>query len=714
MPDAKDDDKKPAARDARSDDEKKPAAKSDTLSGTLAFTQNTIDIGSAPTTPPSKSTAVADAALTAVSKEERAQTTWDSKGPIWITDSPIKKPKKKSKPLTDLTKNINSYLRRAMSDVILNNTTGVFVYLVSKRPAPSEVEIAELIDKKIPLQCAPPVIFSPLQSFDCIYRSDLMESVAQLPMKPTKGGKHTPKMCNRQLEEKKMNLRCYVCWLNTAVPGSNKTNNKAEVKCMQAFYRKQFQPVQAVELASIEKSVLCNETLYIVSYANDLTKHIVAAVTYYTCPGGTYINWFAVSQEKRTNIVYGSAASNHNWRQIGMASFLLRLLQTLSAVKGWSSNIYLQANQDEDAFSYYLHRGFTKSVTNDFAKELPEAFQPALKASESRTKPTRATGYIHFVSTEEQENEIKPLDKEQRAKRRTGFLHLLRLDKHVRLSSSCIDLLDTSEDEHHRPVLHFMPPSQISEFMKFPFTILGQKIDNATEDFKIFGQPRFRFQNPNDMLCQILPSRDKHRSPEQRLQALRSVIVSTVTYTNLKEDTSKIYLNDELMNLFGAWMLRDTQSNLASHCEIVNTQIADLVWEVQARTSFDDNMRMPMQHIDRYLRANPELLTKRTIFFSRCITPFHWWGWLALNPWKQLLDAYDELDAVETKKQLPKTEAYLHGLLCSSPGYTYDDAAPLIWLLNLAAAYRDMRLSTFLRWMRNVFGFWELKVHLET
>ena len=97
-------------------------------------------------------------------------------------------------------------------------------------------------------------------------------------------------------------------------------------------------------------------------------------------------------------------------------------------------------------------------------------------------------------------------------------------------------------------------------------------------------------------------------------------------------------------------MLRDDESNLAASCEIVETLIASSVESFykyfsdpeHSRAPDSFNMHQAMRQIHHYLIAKPDLLMKRTIFFIRNRRHDHWWGWLALNPWKQLLDAYDE------------------------------------------------------------------------
>ena len=121
------------------------------------------------------------------------------------------------------------------------------------------------------------------------------------------------------------------------------------------------------DIISINKSFDRSQAMYIVGYENDGKKsHVVAAVLYVLSKDGAYINWFAVSPTNFDNERFGKLANNKPFRCMGLASFLLKMVQMQLIAKGWCEDLYLQANMSSHAATYYENRGFVKTPENDY------------------------------------------------------------------------------------------------------------------------------------------------------------------------------------------------------------------------------------------------------------------------------------------------------------------------------------------------------------
>ena len=71
---------------------------------------------------------------------------------------------------------------------------------------------------------------------------------------------------------------------------------------------------------------------------------------------------------------------------------MLQLVQMRSEILGWSTNIFLQANQNSPAVNFYTKLGFVKMKSNNVS-ELPITWAPYINNS-------NAPMYIKFVTDE--------------------------------------------------------------------------------------------------------------------------------------------------------------------------------------------------------------------------------------------------------------------------------------------------------------------------
>src|SRR5687768_12145604 len=87
---------------------------------------------------------------------------------------------------------------------------------------------------------------------------------------------------------------------------------------------------------SIDNSINHNKA-FLMGYENTSTfHHVVADVRYVMCEEGMYINWLAVSNDYFTKNVYGCHANKKPFCRIGIATFLLQIVQTQAASLGYN------------------------------------------------------------------------------------------------------------------------------------------------------------------------------------------------------------------------------------------------------------------------------------------------------------------------------------------------------------------------------------------
>src|SRR5687768_9285965 len=138
------------------------------------------------------------------------------------------------------------------------------------------------------------------------------------------------------------------------------------------FIRENFDRVIPEERGALDLSFERGEILYIIGFdGKGESHHMVAAIMYVSCAKGSYINWFAVTDKTYDPTRFGKSANGQPFCNIGLGSFLLQTVQLLAVAQGYSCNLYLQLNMATTAASYYKHKGFVKTDSND-AMHIPE------------------------------------------------------------------------------------------------------------------------------------------------------------------------------------------------------------------------------------------------------------------------------------------------------------------------------------------------------
>ena len=164
---------------------------------------------------------------------------------------------------------------------------------------------------------------------------------------------------------------------------------------------------------------------------------------------------------------------------MGLATFLLHMVQLQASVKKYKVNIYLQSNISSQAFKWYKHRGFNLAPTNSL-EELPEKIRNWHTMSQSKTI---TEPYVHFVTTEKWNYEVeqmghKPLSEEWQKQR----LLLIHLDTAINLRGSAIDVDIATTKSDKLIVIHKVLPSKETDtFLTFPFRECASRINQATK-----------------------------------------------------------------------------------------------------------------------------------------------------------------------------------------------------------------------------------------
>ena len=103
--------------------------------------------------------------------------------------------------------------------------------------------------------------------------------------------------------------------------------------------RKSFNYIILEDKNAITNSCNHGLCLFIIGFGNTIdSHHIIAAVLYVKTQDGTYINWLAVTDRIFTKLIYGFHATEKPFRGMGLATFLLHMVQLQAASQSHSMN----------------------------------------------------------------------------------------------------------------------------------------------------------------------------------------------------------------------------------------------------------------------------------------------------------------------------------------------------------------------------------------
>ena len=91
---------------------------------------------------------------------------------------------------------------------------------------------------------------------------------------------------------------------------------------------------------------------------------LIGVVLFSANEDGIWINWLAVGNEIFDCPRFGKKATLESFCMSGFGTLLLLLTQLHSIAYGWSTDIYLHANQSSAAVKFYTAKGFEKAEAN--------------------------------------------------------------------------------------------------------------------------------------------------------------------------------------------------------------------------------------------------------------------------------------------------------------------------------------------------------------
>ena len=123
-----------------------------------------------------------------------------------------------------------------------------------------------------------------------------------------------------------------------------------------AFIKSSFDHPTPEDLVAIEHSLNFGQAFYIIGFGNNIGLHqIIAAVLYVMNEEGCYINWLAVTSKSFTASVFGKRATEKPFCGMGLATFLLHMIQLQAAANNCKIDLFLQSNIASEAYIWYMH-----------------------------------------------------------------------------------------------------------------------------------------------------------------------------------------------------------------------------------------------------------------------------------------------------------------------------------------------------------------------
>ena len=112
-------------------------------------------------------------------------------------------------------------------------------------------------------------------------------------------------------------------------------------------------------------------------------------------------------------------------------------------------------------------------------------------------------------------------------------------------------------------------------------------------------------------------------------------------------------MNDELIHFVSTWIFRDSSSVHVRDMEFVNPYVSKAVCDLcQSNVGPVDALPVGSANVvHSYLKSSATLVWKRFVFFTVNEHNQHWWGMVAVNPWKAILQQTFDKDTFDDEKQ---------------------------------------------------------------
>ena len=457
------------------------------------------------------------------------------------------------------------------------------------------------------------------------------------------------------------------------------------------------------EKDSVTNSLNHGHTYLIFSLnSNGNARILVGVVLFSADKYGTWINWLAVADETFDRTRFGKKASEERFRKSGIGTLLLLLVQLRSITYDWSTDIYLQANQEESAVHFYKAVGFRACPTNS-KMSMPSQWRNRINDDSTDTF------YLKFVDHKTNKREA-----EQRAAENDEVVNYKAM-LHLMILSGPIKTLHYIDWDQHlnriswKNVAHqisrklepLLPPREQDMMFRFPYKDVGKRLDVSTADLTIFGNKLFHvsdeyiFLHPEEMDGIQGPLHDKHYS---------SSMITRWNYEPLQKDcgTYQAWLHDEHLNLTCQWFLRNSQSHASDSFEVIQSNFLEVVTEFYQMMINADGTQSRVKaafEIHRFLVKKHTFLFKRFLFFSINCQRQHWIMNCLCNPWMFLLKDWRVNGHFKLSAGLKKIkdDGFIHGWMLFDPlhGFIpekydkeYDGLRDaLVWLMNLSVMY---------------------------
>jgi hypothetical protein len=272
------------------------------------------------------------------------------------------------------------------------------------------------------------------------------------------------------------------------------------------------------------------------------------------------------------------------------------------------------------------------------------------------------------------------------------------------------------ESSFLEPVILSVLPSEMEDvFVQFPFSCSGFMIDHFAhgDDLYLFSNSVFGKRGTEE--CSTRDAADPASCYKDFHEEGMYDWIYDTAFLDLNSYQSLIHpdskhdrVRAEHVDFWAVWMLWNTGGLVQEGVAIIPLFVCQSFMQAIALTSTtmkypeDTNMHLALiEHltmVDKYLWAHEDLLKKRLICFTAKVEIGEWLGFVAVNPWVQLLVYADRVgskvahDLTDVDMETDYLDRILHNTSDASivnPDQTYS----LLCFLNLASWYQDMCLK---------------------
>ena len=351
----------------------------------------------------------------------------------------------------------------------------------------------------------------------------------------------------------------------------------------------------------------------------------IIAVMFYDCSeDGIWVNWIGVVNGLYSPASFGMNSNGAEFRRMGFGRLMLGFAQIHNASRGCSTRLFLQVNPVEDAQKFYHSIGFRPLSESDLQSQAPSLFEGA--SGSQRKSDFRFVDY-HSMADQKLEATNKGSNPDDPTVSAT-FLRLMSCRKFVWRIGTVLSLSTAIADCNRI-------------YISYPFNVISGVLNSCLGDLPIMGHPCLRHTEENFFVSKTTGKRrmTTYGSPGAR-KSRADVYHSTMARLSADD---KMWMNDELIHFLSTWMFRDESSVRTRDMEFVNPYVSKAVCDI-CRSNAGPPGEEPRQAgsaniVHQYLTTSSDLIWKRFVFFTVNDNNKHWWGIVAVNPWKAVIQS---------------------------------------------------------------------------